>query len=328
MAIIDTVGIFARILVLSLALFGCGSSVSRTVSEAGAQPGEGSAEPSVAAPSLPSPITGDGYTVRFEETSAEERAKPDRTASKPSTLIVQGPVGCTVFVHGANCDRDINRLGKSGRAFWALDADAPWVAAIKCEHGLLSVDVPIIPADTTAVVTFNGAPLAEKYPAPPLTAKCIERVEKVIEQDTAVAKKEVASGRCTEERYNMLSRHVSEVRARAKKENLEFLGHDVVVAKPEGSELKVTDWLGGEVHFFALAIEPVEIGAVDARGYVVKTKSFFEPALAEGMIEGTLANWVGPESDSRVMQTQSGEKVSVIGVRGTGCTLIVALRKR
>jgi len=84
----------------------------------------------------------------------------------------------------------------------------------------------------------------------------------------------------------------------------------------------VTDWLGGEVHLFAVAVEPVMIDARDAQGYEVKTKSFFDGTLAAGMV----ANWGGAESDSSVMQTRSGDKVKAI-VPGTSCTLVVALRK-
>lgn len=138
------------------------------------------------------------------------------------------------------------------------------------------------------------------------------------EQNEAVLKKEIDSGRCTDARYEVVSTHVSDVRERARSMDFDLLGHEVVVAKPEGTAVDVTSWLGGELHIFSVAFEPVTIEARDSQDYEMKAKSFFERAVAFG---------TGAPSDSRVLQARSGEKVKVT-VKGRGCTLVVALRQR
>lgn len=134
---------------------------------------------------------------------------------------------------------------------------------------------------------------------------------------------EITSGRCSEARYNILQEALMVVKqlfdgasSGSSQDLFTILGHDTVVATPEGTSLELSAWLGGELHLFAIGFDPVKLDLRDEKGYAIKTRSVWE-RLLRGQSEHT---------DSRAFVAASGSKYA-LKVKGKGCAMVLAVRK-
>ena len=139
-------------------------------------------------------------------------------------------------------------------------------------------------------------------------------------QDDAV-RDEIATGRCTDERYANLQRghqffETVFQQMHGAGEMFDLVASDTIVATEKGADLKFDVGLGGEMHIFAFGLEPVTLEVRDRNGY----------PSANGSVYWVLFRDRGGSVDSRVVRANSRDRVSV-KVKGGGCTLVMAFRK-
>lgn len=134
---------------------------------------------------------------------------------------------------------------------------------------------------------------------------------------------EVRRGKCSVARYNVLQKALLQTKqlfdgasSGSSQDLFTILGHDTVVATPEGTSLELSAWLGGELHLFAIGFDAVKLDLRDEKGYAIKTRSVWE-RLLRGQSEHT---------DSRAFVAASGSKYA-LKVKGKGCAMVLAVRK-
>lgn len=137
----------------------------------------------------------------------------------------------------------------------------------------------------------------------------------------AESEAELASGRCSDRRHAVLEELLARDTVIARGMDgvngiWTLVGHEYVVARPEGVDVAFTATISGEYHVFAVGPPPVVLQVVDRDGYAVTRVSDFETVF--GAPDDT--------SDSRVVDARVRE-VFRASVRGQGCTLVLAFAR-
>lgn len=136
-----------------------------------------------------------------------------------------------------------------------------------------------------------------------------------------ITNQELASGKCDSERHTKFQRVALELprlmeSASSGSGTFSLLHHAIIVATPSGEKFNVAQWLGGELHVYALGFESVQLEVEDPNGYAVNLRSSYE-----GMLKG-----YGRGTDSVVMQTNPGAKYEAT-VKGRGCVMLMVFKK-
>jgi hypothetical protein len=135
----------------------------------------------------------------------------------------------------------------------------------------------------------------------------------------AESEEEARTGRCSDRRradLEQLLQRDAEI-ARGLDDGVWIaVGHEYVVARPEGVEVVFSPTLSGEYHVFAVGVPPVVLSVADRSGASASLTSPYEPLFASA----------DDQSDSRVFQGRIGE-VFHATVRGTGCALVMAFAR-
>lgn len=143
----------------------------------------------------------------------------------------------------------------------------------------------------------------------------------------ATRAEEVKTKRCTQEHHSQLQQAM-----RLTQETLDtrrdweaetrgtsyfsLLAHDILVATPQGTPFQFSAGVGGDMHVFAFAEGSVELQIRDAKGFELTEKSEWSRILRFSNLN----------DDGRAFQANAGESYS-IGVKGTGCALVLVFRR-
>ncbi len=191
----------------------------------------------------------------------------------------------------------------------------------------------LVPARNLAEKPSDSLSAAEHFKADQDKADAHDDAVKEVarkrrESALAASKREVEAGKCEGDRYQFLvdqlpaarSFGTTRVNIYGETQGLEFVGHDVVVATPDGTKLNLKSWLGGELHVFAISLGEVSLEARDGRDYEIKKRS-------DQPLRGYLSRELSSDAtwDSRVIQANAGDAVKLTA-KGSGCTLVVAFR--
>lgn len=234
----------------------------------------------------------------------------DTDGETPTPCDAQPLGGALVTLKGARTELAKGRADESGRVQLSVNAS------------------DVAPGDDTVEVVVNGqgaGPIhaLERYAAAATKRDQAERRAKAQAARDAVVAAEIKSGRCSGDRYNRLQqamvvlKHLFDSASSGSgTDYFTIIGHDAVVATPDGTPLEMSDWLGGELHVFAVGFDPVKLDVRDAKGYALTTRSPWE----------RLVGSVSDNTDSRVLMADSGDKYT-LKVKGKGCALVLAVRK-
>jgi len=149
------------------------------------------------------------------------------------------------------------------------------------------------------------------------------RKAEVARKAREIPQQEIQSGRCERKRHAQIQQTVQGLSQWFKslsdyRATYIFAAHETVIATPSGTEITLSAGLRGEIHFFAVAFDPIKLAVFDRRGNPIQTGSQYET-----MVKNVVG---GGEVDSRMTIANTAEKFRV-KVAGLGCALVVAVRK-
>lgn len=136
----------------------------------------------------------------------------------------------------------------------------------------------------------------------------------------ALTKEELETGKCHADRHTQFQQVALGLpklmeRVSSGNDTLFLRHHAVIVATPKGAKFNLTQWLGGELHVFAIGFESVSLTATDPSGYAINLRSPYEAVVKSQ----------GGEVDSVVMQTNAGSSYEAT-VTGKGCVLVAVFK--
>jgi hypothetical protein len=222
----------------------------------------------------------------------------------------------------AACELRLSNIDKAGECLrsWEPGHDNVHGASLSC----------FITVEQFRQHTLDRIAQLDKL-TPELERADAERTNASEENEKAIAAKvsaegeeEVKNGRCSQ-------RHVDIYRGAAAR-LAQIIGgmsgsgtywsmeaHEMIVATPSGTAMKMRTVLGGETHLFATGVGDVKISMKDSKGYDINGASPY------GL---TVASFLGAKQiASRQLQLNAGDEASMTVV-GKGCALVVLASKR
>lgn len=138
------------------------------------------------------------------------------------------------------------------------------------------------------------------------------------------ADEELKTGRCSQRHVDILRQvagGIGQLFANMSHEYWRLDAHEIVVATPTGTSLKMNALFGGDTHMFAVSLAKVGLSAKDSKGYEVRGSSGYEAVIAgvAGAPEGQVA--------SREGNLNPSENI-VVTLTGSACTLVALAHKR